>query len=216
MTNRMICATPWEVKALLPEQLKTFWRPVTPQLPGDVVRAENVDGVWRFYGGLCGDKHYLDENRRCPFGQPGDVLAIKETWRASLGKAHDRPAIYVRYKASPDIVSILLFEDDNLPDIRKRQATWRSPATMPRWAVRDGFVRPITDVRVVRVQRANKDDAKAAGIVLRPTELFPRINTEDKRLQEFARVWQARYGTWSENPPAWGITIGGNDRCTMN
>ncbi|MFZ5667986.1 MAG: hypothetical protein ACOY4K_00690 [Pseudomonadota bacterium] len=77
---------------------------------------------------------------RCPYGQPGDLLYVRETW-ASDGQGG------VRYYATDDV-----------HELRRKRASIH----MPRWASR--LTLEITDVRVERLQDISEVDAIAEGI----------------------------------------------------
>lgn len=75
---------------------------------------------------------------RCPYGVPGDVLWVRETWNITVEG----------YKYRADGV--------------QRGWTWRPSIHMPRRAARL-FLR-LTDVRVQRVRDISEDDALAEGV----------------------------------------------------
>lgn len=78
---------------------------------------------------------------RCPFGQPGDRLWVRETW-ARAGEVSD----VVDYRAdNPDPVS----------------ARWRPSIHMPRWASR--ITLEITGVHIEQLERISDADALAEG-----------------------------------------------------
>lgn len=96
---------------------------------------------------------------KCPYGQPGDRLWVRETW-ADLehlsGGNYKRQAIY-----RADDIELYGDEDEPVnvaaPDMR-----WRPSIHMPRWASRIQL--EITDVRVERLQDISEADAIAEGI----------------------------------------------------
>jgi hypothetical protein len=101
---------------------------------------------WTFYKGKRPTIGFSTRNRGqealvgfCPYGQPGDHLWVKETWRdGSEG---------IEYQA-----------DDADPDLLK----WRPSLFMPRSVSR--ITLEITGVQVQRVQEISEEDAKAEGI----------------------------------------------------
>lgn len=108
--------------------------------------------------------------------------------------------VAVKYKASPDIVNVLLFEHDVLPKI-KRPDIWNPSIHMPRWAAR--LILEVVNVRVERVQEISCDDAKAEGV-----DMCDCDQTFDEAHNEyycrFADVWDSinekrGYG-WEKNP----------------
>lgn len=91
----------------------------------------------------------------CPYGQPGDRLWVRETWRAietASATIYDEDAgnTEADYKATPRDV----FFDCPVK--------WKPSIHMPRWASR--ITLEITAVRVERVQDISEKDARAEGV----------------------------------------------------
>ena len=97
----------------------------------------------------------------CPYGQPGDTLWVRETWKATLMRTGIRPIVKICYRASPGVFNGVLFEDDVLPPLRQLDGKWRPSIHMPRWASR--ITLEVTGVRVERVQEISEDGARAEG-----------------------------------------------------
>lgn len=103
---------------------------------------------------------------RCPYGQPGDRLYVRETWAET--DLHDGTPV-VAYRAGgcipvgrntsegPDF----LIHKWAQPDTTCCEA-WKPSIHMPRWASR--ITLEITGVRVERLQDISKADAIAEGI----------------------------------------------------
>jgi hypothetical protein len=92
--------------------------------------------------------------RYCPYGKPGDVLYVKETWQAWSEYDHLQPS------EMPQHPNAILHIADRLEE-RPWDAKMRSPLHMPEWASRLKIV--LTDVRVQRLQDITEDDAIAEG-----------------------------------------------------
>jgi hypothetical protein len=129
-------------------------------------------------------------NPICPYGQPGDVLWVKETWRpCSTGGAW--------YRATR-------LGDDPGP--------WRPSIYMPRWASR--ITLRLTSVRVERLQAISEEDANAEGVDeldgwmdearLVAASVRLRAPMEDARTW-FAALWESIHGefAWDANPWVW-------------
>lgn len=86
--------------------------------------------------------------RDCPYGQPGDRLWVRETWRP----VYSTPPVFT-YRATPD-----MFHHPAFP--------WRSSIFMPRKACR--VVLEITSIRVERVASISEADASAEGVEKTP------------------------------------------------
>jgi hypothetical protein len=132
---------------------------------------------------------------RCPYGQPGDLLYVRETW-ASDGQGG------VRYYATDDV-----------HDLRRKRVSIH----MPRWASR--LTLEITDVRVERLQDISEADAEAEGV--REPSLgdgltvfaqngggfIPRADAPPLLLWE--ALWRRINGdeSWSANPWCWALSF---------
>lgn len=132
----------------------------------------------------------------CPYGQPGDLLWVREGFRS---RRVDKLPGEVVYKADhPGAATV--------PGSYGR--SWKPSIHMPRWASR--LTLRITDVRVERVQDISEADAIAEGINLKRAGAVqgesygsawaPRL---------FRELWDSinaakGYG-WKENPWVWVI-----------
>jgi signal peptidase I len=93
---------------------------------------------------------------KCPYGQPGDKLWVRETFVPIVIQDHDgngNDKYTWIYKADEFDRDIL----DNLED-----STWKPSIHMPKAAARVWLM--ITDVRVERLQDISQEDAKAEGV----------------------------------------------------
>lgn len=146
--------------------------------------AFGTPGLWRQVGPDYPDGE--SDDRRCPYGQPGDHLWVREAWHTweeccddGSGSAHgwDVPCVphckqvYVAYaatprtgwRARPDGVPVAYLADssplENYPE--SLTGPWRPSIHMPRWASR--ITLEVTDVRVQRLQEISEEDAIAEG-----------------------------------------------------
>jgi hypothetical protein len=153
----------WEVQAIL-DGRKTQTR--------RVVKPEHLRGV------VCDDTMYKQMKGRCPYGQPGDVLWVRETWAKTI----DNDYIY---KA-------------NNPYTHKR---FKPSIHMPREAARL-FLR-IKSVRVERLQEIKPEDAIREGYPI-DRELAESRNVY---IEWFKSLWQSINGpeSWAANPFVWVV-----------
>jgi hypothetical protein len=163
----------------------------------------------------------LEAIERCLYGQPGDVLWVRETW------ALVRPWI------DPDTGGVDGFDEwkGPLPKQRPqgwdvvyradwdsgydhpddRAFRWRSPFHLPRWAAR--ITLEITDDRVERVQGIGYRDCVAEGIP--PVPVYDDGAEPETILRairdEFRELWDSinavRGFGWEANPWTWAITF---------
>ena len=161
---------------------------------------------------VAGDMGYADV--KCPYGVPGDLLYVKETWKPDPAWGQSNvstkkliPGDNILYKATLD------------PQHPKyNTGKWRSPLFMPEWAARIKI--KIIDVRVERLQDISDHDAKAEGV------REPNIEFIGNKLDKYHTIMQklgagSHYKTgykiiwdslhtndgnaWSKNPWVWVI-----------
>ncbi|ENM8698008.1 hypothetical protein AB8317_002725 [Escherichia coli] len=138
--------------------------------------------------------------KHCPYGQPGDRIWVRETYRVH-GKATDVATLV--YRASvrnswTEQTHRVPVEVCNKPVSEK----WTPSIHMPRWASR--ILLEITDVRVERLHDMSEADAKAEGATpatykITPPEAVYRVC--------FGDIWRSIYGqdNWLSNPWVWVI-----------
>lgn len=84
-------------------------------------------------------------NLKCPYGQPGDVLWVRETW----SPIEFEDGMHFRYKAS--------FVENNCLNPK-----WKPSIFMPKAASRLKI--KVTNIRIERLQDITEEDAKAEGV----------------------------------------------------
>jgi hypothetical protein len=156
---------------------------------GDEQPGDEVFGVTTENGEWC---------LRCPYGQPGDTLWVRETWGAYPHMMGGVQGDSLRFRADGEY--------------QNEQGTWRwRPSIhMPRWASR--LTLRITDVRVERLQEISEDDARAEGVRHRRTGGVGMFffGTEPARTTAarcYQQLWENIYGpdSWAANPYVWVI-----------
>lgn len=141
--------------------------------------------------------------RRCPYGQPGDRLWVREAWKAHTTFDHlpprDIPESHVWYMA-----------DDGY----KAESRYRQGMFMPRWASR--ITLEVTGVRVEGLQDISEADAKAEGIKPHEVRQFWLFGADEERRAAIYRqaavtpyrdLWEQINGpeSWSANPWVWVV-----------
>jgi hypothetical protein len=142
----------------------------------------------------AGDGEFWSQQdiQKCRYGQPGDRLWVRETWKPHPDPVNNAPIIY---KAT---------DGGCWPDL-----PWRPSIHMPRWASR--ILLEITGVRVERLQETSEKDAIAEGI--------ERINAGDhwawrdysgnrqtlSPVFSYQSLWESINGpdSWAVNPWVW-------------
>ena len=112
-------------------------------------------GIFHWFLGMSKDGRELNPIPvKCPYGQPGDRLWVKEALYSSLQSCGTRGYRRINYDADGTMVDPhkdWRWERNYLPSI-----------FMPRWASR--ITLEITGIRVERVQDISESDAKAEGV----------------------------------------------------
>lgn len=132
------------------------------------------------------------DNKACPYGQPGDRLWVRETWRVCGGREYEyqQDRRQVMYRST--------HQEDGFP-LTWESYTWRPSIFMPRWASR--ITLEVTKVRVERLQSISRGDAMAEGCP------FPNMAKGDDPRQWYAELWDQinGAGAWDANPWVWAI-----------
>ena len=156
-----------------------------------------------------------DWSLKCPYGQPGDRLWVKEThylyglW-VKNGKTKSGKQKYKFIAIKPHVAKYI----DNPPDHickGKDEVGWylRPSIFMPRWASRIEL--ESINIRAERLQAINRDDAKAEGV----RNLFENSPEHFERgilnpyVANFSVLWDSinasRGFGWDVNPWVWVI-----------
>ena len=216
-TGPMVCATldgrKWQTR-----------RVVNPQ-PSGFIRWNSIK--------LNGYAGWTDEHgtpRPCPYGKPGDLLWVRETWRIGAWDEH-ACTICVDYKADgycrterlapPDLKMFdrycrqsdeemyaagydIYAADESYRDWERGESPcrWRPPRFMPRFASR--ILLEITNIRAERVQDITPEDAAAEGV--QPAQWQ---SNDEGYICEFQELWDSinaeRGFGWDVNPWVWVI-----------
>lgn len=218
MAERPILFSGPMVRALLDGSKTQTRRVVKPQFAPDAEPAEmgatnerghqisGHSGLW--WDDTTGD---ADASIRCPFGQPGDRLWVREAWRVT--RRHDKnPPRDIRprectvfFEAGGSIANQDggEWERDDWPKRPGPLPEWvgkRRPGMfMPRWASR--ITLEITGVFVERLQTISRGDAMAEGCP------FPNMANGDNPCQWYAGLWARINGvdSWDANPWVWVV-----------
>jgi len=135
----------------------------------------------------CGDgkETYLI---KCPYGKPGDLLWVRETWGLYDTQPKDGPG-----------KALLFYRASDGESYELRYQLWRPSIFMPRWASR--ITLKIINVRVERLQDISEEDAIKEGATFRKGEWG--------ELDAFNYIWDSinakRGYSWDSNPWVWVI-----------
>ena len=155
----------------------------------------------------CG--HHAMSPVKCPYGKPGDILWVRETWCKVIDQDEATPGYL--YKADED------------PTGQFSGYRWKPSIHMAQSAARI-FLR-ITDIRVERLQDITEEDAISEGILpllqsrmqlamdgqlYRDYTKKPELFNEGLRpVQSFQSLWQSINGpdSWQPNPWTWVVSF---------
>lgn len=167
------------VQAIL-DGRKTQTRRIVKAIPRLSESVENTGKYLAEYEGF--------RNQYCPYGHPGDLLWVKETFKPELvDTATCEPRTYY-YLA------------DN-PAAQRTGIKFKSPRFMPKTAARIWL--QIENIGVERLQNISEKDAQAEG-------MRPKFSMElDPYKSSFKHTWEAIHGSgaWNINPWLWVITF---------
>ncbi|MEG8893404.1 morphogenetic protein [Klebsiella pneumoniae] len=182
------------VRAILDGRKTQTRRIVKPQ-PDEDGLAKVTNGPW---------VDTSERNYRCPFGDVGDRIWVRETFQGPLfdyeqmeayledSSRFEKPE-FCQYAADGGHRPEYQDADDNL------RHGWRPSIHMPRWASR--IMLEITDVRVERLKSISDGDAIREGCSIAD------MKSGDCVADVFARLWASIYGaeSWNANPWVWVI-----------
>jgi hypothetical protein len=177
-------------------------------------RHENAsDWTVSWWGSRMGDRSLFANY--CPYGQPGDRLWVRETWRPA-----ERPEPKaIDYRADFSEAELLADVQSEDPDLR-----WRPSIHMPR--AKSRLLLEVTEVRAERLQGISEEDAIAEG-----ARHFPDLPSLSRYGQDprwsffdatsvdqclgsarhaFGNAWNKINGAradWDANPWVWAISF---------
>jgi hypothetical protein len=160
---------------------------------------------------------------RCPFGQPGDRLWVKETF------IHQEPEYEAVLSTTVPIVpAFTTYRADVDPIGEQKGAGWTPSLFMRRDLSR--LTLEVTDVRVERLQDISEDDARAEGVEPLPCQCCMKTGRavnctdgpwggccpccQDTRVEsyreDFTQLWDslnAKRAPWASNPWVWVVSF---------
>lgn len=153
----------------------------------------------------------------CPYGQAGDRLWVRETWKhfGNVHAGHEPVRACVKYRADDSSRECGSWPSFAEAPHRACWAKGKSPAQpsihMPRWASR--LLLPVVSVRVERLQAITEADAVAEGVEAGHVALDPTSGLATERgcyRAGFAKLWDeingARPGcSWRDDPWVWRL-----------
>lgn len=183
-----------------------------------VVKPQPVPGGIGYFGPGIPFIRTGSSDVRCPYGQPGDRLWVREAFALSVidpdgPSPEDDPENYdVIYRADPELPGGGWTDSGG----KEIPPPWKPSIHMPRWACR--LELGIAGIRVERLNDISEADAKAEGaqplciasdisaaeIALLDLPMFERDNPYRNG---FSTLWESINGpgSWDANPWVWVI-----------
>lgn len=191
MKERPILFSAPMVRAIMDGSKTQTRRVVKPQPPEHMNIARHLgDGDWQFVN----DVRMLADSAstwRCPYGQPGDRLWVREKWAEARPLGSPWPATMYIYAAC-----------DNRTDYG---GPWKPSIHMPRKASR--ITLEVTSVRVERLQDISGPDCWAEGIAEIREKGDEHGDLRGSVTQDYSALWESINGpgSWEANPWVWAI-----------
>ena len=193
-----------EVKAIL-EGRQTMFRRVLKKQPPTGFDYKGDDGgnplLPKDSGHYWMDGYAMWRPRRCPYGQVGDRLWVRETWATEKRIDRFSPS----YIGNAGDVPLWYPYDPRILEDRVERGKWRPSIHMPRWASR--ITLEITGVKVERVQDISPQDIEREGLTP-PSDSLNWVGTFQNN---FRLLWDSinakrGYG-WDVNPWDFALTF---------
>lgn len=146
----------------------------------------------------------------CPYGQPGDRLWVRETWRAFFDdevppERPRGPRHTLGQPSRPDRKSFVFYKADGPGPVHPDgfPACWHSAIYMPRKYSR--ITLEITGVRVERLQDISNEDARAEGVLPAYADQCVALGHQYEARPLYRELWQHINGpgSWDANPWVW-------------
>jgi len=188
------------VRAILDGRKTQTRRVIKPQ-PHNPMHSSTLG--WCDGDPMSGDDVYL--LLKCPYGQPGDHLWVRETWGAVSRNENPAPLAECNIEYHADLPAGCTDYPGQWPAEEARgnddAPKWRACIHMPRWASR--ITLEVTDVRVERLQSISYKDAEAEGVQVSGGALVRNTRFGFELL--WNSVYKKRGFDWDANPYVWVI-----------
>lgn len=202
---------------------------------------KSMSGNDRFDGEHTGDVCDIDgggwwslDELACPYGQVGDQLWGRESWRISAwtengelmveyrdgtfskwlkdptdvdGEKFNNINIIMQCSDELDRKGIDTDKDGNYSREALQSLRWRSAMLMPRWASR--ILIEITDIRIERVQNISEEDAIAEGCPIQSPMPFIQGYGSASASGWYSELFNQINGdgAWESNPWVWVLSF---------
>ena len=194
MVRALLAGAKTQTRRVMKNQPSDSWEPISyGELHGC-----GTDGVLnpdRVIGWGPADESGED-GYKCPYGQPGNRLWVREAWRTVAEADHLPPR-----ELTPEHRIWYEADADRQPGAGKL----RPSMFMPRWASRTTL--EVTDIRVEPLKVISEADAIAEGG--KPNYLPNRAYEYEPYKSGYVALWQGinGNGSWAANPWVWVVSF---------
>jgi len=194
------------VRAILSGRKTQTRRVVTPQPKNDLSWAKRGEKYASTF--FASEYAMRGEIARCShYGQPGDRLWVRETWRCEERGEYGIDGVH--YQADDAFIVIENTQEaaDAWIDAKREGDPWRPSIYMPRWASR--ITLDVVSVMVERVQLITGSDVYFEGVGVPYTTNSGIAKYQESQRAEFSKLWDSinakRGFGWDVNPWVWVI-----------
>lgn len=152
----------------------------------------------------------------CPYGDIGDTLWVRETFRV-VGLDRDR--VSVKHAADETVRTVRVKTRKEREQAARafKNTGWSPSIHMPRWASRITLL--VEDIRIDQVQDISVEDIRAEGV--RPNmPLDEMVDSEEEYVRAWRKRWKRLWNDtwdhepqyqWDENPWCWIVEFSVED-----
>jgi hypothetical protein len=179
---------------------------LTPELINTVPHGEMLGGGWQMHHPHADTDDlgvYVKYDSplgwvKCPYGKPGDLLWVRETWASHEYMDDTKPS---EFTEGAQMLPVWYRANNQMHNVN--QGKWRPSIFMPRWASR--ITLRVTDVRVERVQDISEADARAEGVLKAGGASLSLYTARHHFSQLWDRINAKRGYGWDVNPWVWVV-----------
>lgn len=200
------------VRAILDGHKTVTRRAVKAPIPGSTVRVRAYRNRLgnQVFGPVIGVSEKLGEitelsGIKCPYGQPGEHLWVRETWYCNHFDVQKGPYLQPADMVDLDQARVdgdLVYAADGLTPYEQEQPVWKPSIHTPRWVSR--ILLEITDVRVERLHAITDGQCMAEGAQSGHGAIPGYIGNATVQ-EHFRYIWESTGGDYRSNPWVWVV-----------
>jgi hypothetical protein len=209
MVRALLCHSKSQTRRIVKPQSLDLIQSVAGMADWRQARKEDIGQDWVDAEFHVWNARHPDNGRvaiRCAYGQPGDRLWVKETWRDPQAPGDSGSGRRVIYRADDILQSASGAEHAGEMPAGVR---WRSSLFMPRWASR--ILLEVVSVRIERLQDISVADAIAEGMASAQGDPRRSADVPDQQADGPVAGYRKLFetlngaGSWQANPWVWVV-----------